>query len=121
MTRSGLVIPSVCGVHHWSKPLTDADPRVRAEGLEALKQTLRDAKRYGASSVLLVPGIVTKEVTYAEAYTRAQAEIRKAVPLAEELGVKIAIENVWNQFLLSPLEAARLCGRVQQPGRGLAF
>lgn len=117
----GLVIPSVCGVHHWSKPLTDADPRVRAEGLEALQQTLRDAKRYGASSVLLVPGIVTKEVTYAEAYTRAQAEIRKAVPLAEELGVKIAIENVWNQFLLSPLEAARFVDEFNSPAVGWHF
>ena len=48
-----------------------------------------------------MPAVVNKEVTYAEAYSRSQTEIRKAVPLAEELGVKIAIENVWNQFLLS--------------------
>ena len=104
---SGVAIPSVCGRDHWGKPLSSPDPKVRAEGLEALKQTLRDAKRYGASSVLLVPAVVTKEVTYNDAYTRSQAEIRKAIPLAEELGVKIACENVWNQFLLSPLEAAR--------------
>jgi len=102
-----LVIPSVCGVYHWSKPLSDPNPKVRAEGLDALKQTLRDAKRYGASSVLLVPAVVNKEVSYGDAYTRSQAEIRKAVPLAEELAVKIAIENVWNHFLLSPLEAVR--------------
>lgn len=103
----GLEIPSVCGAHHWAKPLTDPDPKVREEGLEALKQCLRQAKRYGASSVLLVPGVVKKEVSYAEAYERSQAEILKAVPLAKELGVQIAIENVWNHFLLSPLEAAR--------------
>ena len=53
--ETGLVIPSVCGRDHWGKPLSDPDPKVRAEGLEALKQTLRDGKRYGASSVLLVP------------------------------------------------------------------
>src|SRR5437016_13913847 len=47
--EAGLVIPSVCGVHHWGKPLSHPDPKVREEGLEALKQTLRDAKRYGAS------------------------------------------------------------------------
>ena len=119
--ETGLVIPSVCGRDHWGKPLSDPDPKVRAEGLEALKQTLRDAKRYGASSVLLVPAVVSKEVSYADAYTRSQAEIRKAIPLAEELGVKIACENVWNHFLLSPLEAARYVDEFQQPGRRLAF
>jgi L-ribulose-5-phosphate 3-epimerase len=117
----GLVIPSVCGAHHWSKPLSDPDPKVRAEGLEALKQTLRDAKRYGASSVLLVPAVVNKEVSYGEAYTRSQAEIRKAIPLAEELGVKIAIENVWNHFLLSPLEAARYVDEFNSPAVGWHF
>jgi hexulose-6-phosphate isomerase len=119
--EGGLTIPSVCGVHHWSKPLSAADPKVRAEGLEALKQTLRDAKRYGASSVLLVPAIVNKEVSYPDAYTRSQAEIRKAIPLAEELGVKIAVENVWNHFLLSPLEAARYVDEFNSPAVGWHF
>jgi L-ribulose-5-phosphate 3-epimerase len=119
--EAGLAIPSVCGAHHWDKPLSDPDSKVREEGLEALKQTLRDAKRYGASSVLLVPAVVKKEVSYDEAYTRSQAEIRKAVPLAEELGVKIAIENVWNNFLLSPLEAARYVDEFKSPAVGWHF
>ncbi len=118
---TGLQIPSVCGVKHWDVPLSHPDPKVREEGLAALKQTLRDAKRYGASSVLLVPAIVNAEVSYADAYTRSQAEIRKAVPLAEELGVKIAIENVWNQFLLSPLEAARYVDEFNSPAVGWHF
>jgi hexulose-6-phosphate isomerase len=119
--QTGLSIPSVCGVHHWAKPLSHPDPKVREEGIEALKQTLRDAKRYGASSVLLVPALVNKEVSYADAYSRSQAEIRKALPLAEELGVKIAIENVWNQFLLSPLEAARYVDEFNSPMVGWHF
>ena len=119
--ETGLEIPSVCGAHHWSKPLSDPDPKVRDEGLAALKQTLREAKRYGASSVLLVPAVVKKEVSYDEAYTRSQAEIRKAVPLAEELGLKIAIENVWNNFLLSPLEAARYVDEFKSPAVGWHF
>lgn len=119
--ETGLVIPSVCDSVHWSKPLSHPDPKVRAEGLEGLRQALRDAKRYGASSVLLVPAIVNKEVSYADAYTRSQAEIRKAVPLAEELGVRIACENVWNQFLLSPLEAARYVDEFNSPAVGWHF
>src|SRR6266850_833675 len=119
--ETGLIIPSVCGRDHWSKPLSHPDPKVREEGLEALKQTLRDAKRYGATSVLLVPAVVNKDISYDDAYTRSQAEIRKAVPLAEELGVKIAIENVWNQFLLSPLEAARYVDEFNSPAVGWHF
>jgi len=119
--EAGLVIPSVCGAEHWSKPLSHPDPKVRAEGLEALKQTLRDAARYGASSVLLVPAVVNREVSYDDAYARSQEQIRQAVPLAEELGVKIAIENVWNQFLLSPLEAARYVDEFKSPAVGWHF
>ena len=117
----GLEIPSVCGEHHWAKPLSDPDPKVRADGLAALKQCLRDAKSYGASSVLLVPAVVSKNVSYPEAYSRSQEEIRKALPLAEELGVKIAIENVWNQFLLSPLEAARYVDEFNSKAIGWHF
>lgn len=112
---TGLALPSVCGVHHWGKPLSHPDPKVREEGLEALKQTLRDGKRYGSTSILLVPAVVNAEVSYDQAYARSQAEIRKALPLAEELGVKIAIENVWNQFLLSPMEAARYVDEFNSP------
>lgn len=117
----GMEIPSVCGVHHWSKPLSHPDPKVRQEGLEALQQTLRDAKSYGATSILLVPAVVNKEVSYPEAYARSQAEIKKALPLAEDLGVKIAIENVWNQFLLSPMEAARYVDEFNSPAVGWHF
>lgn len=118
---TGLEIPSVCGAYHWDKPLSDPNPIVREAGLEALKQCLREAKHYGASSVLLVPAVVKQDVSYDEAYLRSQAEIRKAVPLAEKLGVKIAIENVWNQFLLSPLEAARYVDEFKSPAVGWHF
>jgi L-ribulose-5-phosphate 3-epimerase len=118
---TGLAVPSVCCATHWDKPLSHPDPKVRAEGLEGLRHSLRDAKCYGASSVLLVPAVVSKEVSYADAYTRSQEEIRKAIPQAEELGVKIAIENVWNYFLLSPLEAARYVDEFKSPAVGWHF
>jgi L-ribulose-5-phosphate 3-epimerase len=105
--ETGLKIPSVCCHTHWAKPLSDPNPETRKVGVEGLKTSLRDAKKYGATSVLLVPAVVNKQVSYADAYQRSQEEIRKVLPLAEELGVVIAIENVWNGFLLSPLEAAR--------------
>lgn len=116
-----LKIPSVCCHTHWAKPLSDPNPEVRKVGLEGLQLSLRDAKQYGAKSVLLVPAVVNKQVSYADAYKRSQEEIRKAIPLAEELGVVIAIENVWNQFLLSPLEAARYVDEFQSKWVGWHF
>ena len=111
----GLEIPSVVISTHWTKPLTHPSENERAVGLEGLKQGLRDAKAYGAKSVLLVPGVVNKDVSYADAYQRSIAEIKKALPLAEELGVAIAIENVWNAFLMSPLEAAAYVDGFKSP------
>ena len=86
-----------------------------------MKTALQDCKAYGGSSVLLVPGTVNKDVSYADAYVRSQTEIRKAIPLAEELGVKIAIENVWNYFLMSPLEAARYVDEYKSTAAGWHF
>jgi hexulose-6-phosphate isomerase len=119
--ETGLKLPSVCCSTHWNQTLSDPNAATREKGVEGLKQALRDAKRYGATSVLLVPAVVNKQVSYADAYTRSQAEIRKVIPLAEELGVKIAIENVWNKFLLSPLEAARYVDEFNSPWVGWHF
>jgi L-ribulose-5-phosphate 3-epimerase len=117
---TGVAIPSVsCGQH--SRGLSDPDAAKCAEAVEGIKQALRDAKRYGASSILVVPGGVTEQVTYAAAYPRVQDALRKAVPLAEELGIKLAFENVWNHFLLSPLEAARFVDEFHSPAAGWQF
>jgi hexulose-6-phosphate isomerase len=118
---TGLKPASVCCATHWKQPLSDPDPAVRKAGLDGLLQALREAKAYGATSVLLVPAVVSKKVSYTDAWTRSQAEIRKALPVARELGVKIAIENVWNQFLLSPLEAARYIDEFESPAIGWHF
>ena len=116
-----LAIPGVIDSKHWSKPLSHPDPNVRAEGRRVLEIALHDAKAYGATTVLLVPAVVNKEVSYDAAYERSQIEIRKVLPLAEDLGIKIAIENVWNNFLLSPLEAARYIDDFDHPMIGWYF
>ncbi len=117
----GLPIPGVIDSVHWRKTLSDPDPQVRAEGVEGLRTALSDAKAYGSTTVLLVPAVVNQDVSYDDAYTRSQAEIRKVLPYAKELGVKIAIENVWNNFLLSPLEMARYIDEFESPWIGAYF
>ena len=63
LEATGLQAASVCCSTHWGKPVTSPDPAVRAAGVAGLQQALRDAKRYGASSVLFVPGIVDKKIS----------------------------------------------------------
>jgi len=118
---TGLIIPSVCGAMHWKYLLSDPDPKVRESGVEALKLSLEDAKAYGADTVLLVPGRVTEAVRYDECWNRSTEEIKKVVPLAEKLKVKIAIENVWNSFLMSPMEAAGYVDQFKSPMVGFYF
>lgn len=105
--KTGLEIPGVVNSRHWKMPLSSPDPAVRAECVESMKTALKACKKYGGTTVLLVPGVVNDKVRYDEAYERSQAEIRKLLPIAEKTGIKIAIENVWNNFLISPMEAAR--------------
>jgi L-ribulose-5-phosphate 3-epimerase len=112
---TGLEIAGVICSTHWGKPLTHQDPAVREQGLRGLKLALQESGELGCTRLLLVPGVVSREVSYAEAYTRSQAAIREVIPLAEKAKCIIAIENVWNQFLLSPLECARFVDELASP------
>ncbi len=118
---TGMSVASVCDSKHWNMPLSSPDPKVREEGVAALKIALEDAKTFGADTVLLVPGRVTETVSYDECWNRSSEEIKKVVPFAENLKVKIAVENVWNSFLLSPLEAARYIDQFKSPWVGAYF
>ncbi|MEX2401872.1 MAG: sugar phosphate isomerase/epimerase family protein [Rhodothermales bacterium] len=117
----GLPIHGVVDMVHWNQPLSDPDPRVREAGREGLRTALNDAAAWRASTVLLVPAVVTAEVPYDVAYERSQEEIRTMLPEAESLGVRIAIENVWNEFLLSPLEFARYIDEFESEWIGAYF
>ena len=99
----------------WGAPFSDPKAEVIKKGLAGMETALRSAKAMGADTVLLVPAIVTEKVGYGDAYKRSQEHIRKLLPLAKELNVIIAVENVWNKFLLSPLEFARYVDEFDSP------
>ena len=80
-----------------------------------MRTSLHNAKLWGCDTVLLVPAVVTPEVTYAEAWERSQRQIRKLIPLAEQLKIIIGIEEVWNKFLLSPSRVRAVYRRVPEP------
>jgi len=99
-------IDSVMNMDHWKYPLSSADPAVVEKSLTGMRTSLRNAKLWGADAVLLVPAVVNPQTSYRDAWTRSQNQILRLLPLAEELKIVIAIEEVWNKFLLSPLEMA---------------
>lgn len=118
---TGLPIHGVVDSVHWGKPFSHPDAKVRAAGVKALETALHDCKLYGGSTVLVVPAVVSKEISYAKAWQRSHDEIARMVPLAEEFGVAIAFENVWNNFLLSPLEAKYYVDSFGSPAVGAYF
>lgn len=100
--ETGILVHGVIDSVHWNDTLSHPNEAVRAKGMKALEGALNDAKTVGADTVLLVPGVVNKDVTYEQCWERSTAEVRKALPLAEKLKVKIAIETVWNNFITKP-------------------
>ena len=98
MAATGLVVDgSVCSTH-WGVRHTSPDSAVRAKALEDLKTALTQTHAVGGHTVLLVVG-KGEDGPEAEIWPRSIENIRQALPLAAELGMTIAIENVWNQFL----------------------
>jgi hexulose-6-phosphate isomerase len=108
-------IDSVMNMDHWKYPLSSSEPAVVEKSLAGMRTSLHNAKLWGSDVVLLVPAVVNPQTSYRDAWTRSQKEIRKLLPLAEELKIVIAIEEVWNKFLLSPLEMATYIGDFRSP------
>jgi hexulose-6-phosphate isomerase len=113
--KAGIKIHSVMNMAHWKYPLSSSDPALVEKSLEGARTSLRNAHFWGADTVLIVPAVVNAETSYRDAYTRSQTSIRKLLPLAEELKVIIALEEVWNKFLLSPIEFATYIDQFQTP------
>jgi L-ribulose-5-phosphate 3-epimerase len=108
-------IDSVMNMDHWRFPLSSSDSAVLEKSLAGMRTSLHNAKLWGSDAVLLVPAVVNPQTSYRDAWTRSQQQIRKLIPLAEDLKIVIAIEEVWNKFLLSPLEMASYIDEFHSP------
>ena len=114
--KTGLHIHSVMNMDHWRFPLSSADAETVNRSVAGMETSLRNAALWGADAVLLVPAVVDASTSYRDAWTRSQRVIReRLLPIASELNVVIAVEEVWNKFLLSPLEFARYVDEFGSP------
>jgi len=120
-SASGIELPTVVNKDHWSSPLSDPDPAVRQKCIESVAKSLQEVKDLGGDTVLVVPGVVNEKVSYEQAYITAQHAIRELIPYAEKTGMQIALENVWNNFLLSPVEAKKFIDEINHPLVGWYF
>ncbi|MEA3401187.1 MAG: sugar phosphate isomerase/epimerase family protein [Armatimonadota bacterium] len=112
---AGIEIASVMATSHWRLPLSSTDEAVRVEGVKGVEQSLRVADSAGTDVVLVVPGVVDENTQYHAAMDLATKSIRELLPTAEGLGIVMALENVWNKFLLSPLEMRDFIDQFDSP------
>ena len=116
---AGIELYSLASGLGWTYNYTSNSKEKREKAIEITKKQLQLASWLGCDTILVVPGAVdvvfdpTYDVTdYDVAYDRCLEALKEVAPYAEELKVSVAIENVWNKFLLSPLEMRDIIDKV---------
>lgn len=116
VASAGLDVPAVSTTLHWEHSLSSPEETVRERAIEIGERVIEVADRLGAEAVLIVPAVVTEDVPYDVAYDRSLESVRHLAGVADEYDVTVAIENVWNGFLLSPLEFAAFVDDAARAG-----
>ena len=121
--KHGITIHGVVISSHWGTRHSDPKPAVRAQAMKDLLGALDDAKLWGATTVLLVPGVVKdpQEENFDQVWERSTAAVKEALPHAEKCGVKIAIEVVWNNFITKPEQLVKYVDQFNSPWIGAYF
>lgn len=120
IAETGVVVPgTVCP--QGGRMMGSTDEATRQQGVELMKTSLRQTQALGGTTVLMYPGIVDENQRYAEVYENLLKSTREVLPVAEETGVKIALENVWNNLFLSPLDAVNFVDAIGSPYCGWFF
>ena len=127
VAESGLALESVASGMSWGFNPTSDDPAVRAKAVELHQAALQRTAWLGCEALLFVPGVVrspispNESIPYAVAVERARDAVKQLLPVAEEVGVKLCLENVWNGFFLSPLEFAAFVDSFNSENLGIYF
>lgn len=124
----GISLSGLATGMYWEYNPASNQEETRAKARQVLEKQIQSAAHLGIDTILVVPGAVGadfipggEEIAYDKAWERATEFVRQAIPLAEEKGVSIGIENVWNKFLLSPLEMKQFIDQFESSHVGSYF
>ncbi|TDQ41240.1 sugar phosphate isomerase/epimerase family protein [Aureibacillus halotolerans] len=118
---NGLTLRSLSTGMLWSYPIVSEDRDIREKGQQIVMKQIELAAELGMDTVLVVPGAVTAHMAYDQCYFKSQEALQPLLRHAEEHNIFLGIENVWNKFLLSPLEAARYVDELDSPKAAFYF
>jgi L-ribulose-5-phosphate 3-epimerase len=123
--QAGLSIASTASGLYWAYSLASESAQDRERAVEALQSMIRITSWLGARTLLTIPGAVDvffqpeqPPLSYDFVMGRAGEGLERVLPVAEKMGVKLGIENVWNKFLLSPLEMSLFIDSFKSPAIG---
>ena len=125
--NEGIEIASLASGLYWSYPVTSSDPAIRQKSKDIVRKQLEFAALLGTDGILVVPGVVaglspdSEVVQYDVAYERALEAFTELKEDAEAHKVSICLENVWNKFLLSPMEMRDFVDKIDSPYVGVYF
>ncbi len=98
-----------------ANPLNSPSAEVRKRGVADLERCIALAHDVECDAILLYPGSVTKDIGYEVTWTRFTEELGKVLPTAAQARVYLNMENVWNRFLVSPLEMRQFVDQFHSP------
>ena len=119
--EAGIALTSLASGLGWKYPIISPTASVRDQAIQKTRGSLQVARYLGLDTLLLVPGTVDPSTPYDVAYRNAQSALKELAPHAAQTGVTIGVENVWNKFLLSPLEMAAFLDEIGSPFVGAYF
>lgn len=126
--EEGIELYSVASGLYWTYNYTSDIEANRNKAKEITKKQLKVASLLGCDTILVVPGAVkvafdaeSELIDYDVAYERAKSALSELAPVAEKYNVAIGVENVWNEFLLSPIEMKQFIDEINSPYVGSYF
>ena len=119
--ETGLPIHGLVNNKHWQVRLSSPDEATRDRAVATLDRAVQDCHGLGGHAVLLVPGVVGAEATHDEVWARSIAGVRRVLPTASRLGVRVLIENVWNGFCETPEQLRDYLDEIDSPWVGAYY
>lgn len=123
--EKGVGLRTLASGSAWGCSIATPDDAEREKALEFSRKYIQVAAQLGAETILFIPGAVDVAwdesrpvIPYQEVWDYAQASLKSLIPLAEEVEVNIGLENVWNKFLLSPMEMKLFIEQLDSPRIG---